>query len=93
MCKALIAQSNWYTPAKLFGTIILGETFVDFFMFLAQLLFTTSEMELEHYQPHELPKNCLRILKKELPKNLRKLGAFNKIPEILGFASEYPARH
>ena len=51
-------------------------------------------MELEHYQTHELPKNYLRILKKkELPKNLRKLGAFNKIPEILGFASDYPALH
>ena len=36
-----------------------------------------------HELPHELP-NDLRL------KDLRKLGNFQKIPEMLGFDGEYP---
>ena len=57
------------------------------FHVLAQILFITSEMELDYYHQKVNVSVISQVAKQQ------KLGNFNKIPEILGYDREYPADH
>ena len=63
----------------------LGQNICRLFHFLAQFVFTTSETELNYYHH--------RVNVQVETYDLRKLGNFKKIPEMLGFDDEYPAVH
>ena len=67
----------------------LGQNICWLFHFLAQFVFTTSETELDYYH-HRVN---VRVAERLKTQELRKLGNFKEIPEILGFDGEYPATH
>ena len=60
-------------------------------MNLAQFVFTTSKTELDYHHQKVNVRVTSRVAERLKTKNLRKLGNFKKIPEILGFDGEYPA--
>ena len=67
----------------------MDKTFLDFFHFLAQFVFTASETELDYYH-HKVN---VRVAERPNTQDLRKLRNFKKIPEMLGFDAEYLAVH
>ena len=77
-----IRRMNFYNP---------GQNIQRLFHFLAQFLFTTSEMELNYYHQKVNVRVAPRVAERLKTWNLRKLGNFKKIPEILGFDGKYPA--
>ena len=80
------------------------ETFVDFFMF-KQFPLTTSEMELDYHHQKVDVGVALRVAERRIfadgggplcphkKKNLKILGNYKKISEILGLDREHPAGH
>ena len=71
----------------------LGQNICRLFHFLAQFLFTTSETKLDYYYQKMNGRVASRVAEKLKTYDLRKLVSFNKIPEMFGFNSEYPAVH
>ena len=66
---------------------------LETFHFLAQFVFTTSEMEPHYYHQKVNIRVASRVAKWLKTYNLRKLRKFKKIPEILGLDGEYPTVH
>ena len=69
----------------------LGQNIRRLCHFLAQLFFTTSEMELDYFHKEASVGVAPRVAERLKTKDLRKLGDFQKISEMLGFDGEYPA--
>ena len=65
----------------------LGQNTCRLFRFLAQFVFTTSETELDYYQQKVNVRDASQVTE-QLRLDLRKLGNFKKIPEMLGFDGE-----
>ena len=63
------------------------------FHFSAQFVFTTSETELDYYHQKVNVWVVSRVAKRLNTYDLRKLGSFKKISEMLGYDGEYPAVH
>ena len=80
------------TRAKCICTI-LDKIFKDFFIFLAQFVFTASELELNYYHQKVHVRVASRVAERLKTRDLTKLGNFKKISEMLGFDGEYPAIH
>ena len=68
-------------------TYNLGQNIRRLFDFLAKFVFTTSETELDYY--HQ--KVSARVVERLKTQDLKKLGNFQKIPEMLVFNGKYPA--
>ena len=67
---------------------ILAKAFVEI---LEQLLFITSETDLDYYHHKNNLRVVSRIAKQPKPQGVRKLENLKKIPEILKFYGEFPA--
>ena len=97
-CVVVVANKLLYRPrheeishGRRTYTIILDKTFIDFSRF-RKFLFTTNEAELDYLLSSESEcTSCFRI--SLTTSDLRKLGNFKKILEILWFDSEYPPSH
>ena len=64
-----------------------------FLHFLAEFFFTTSETELGYYHQKVNVRDVSRVTERLKTSDLRKLGNFKKIHEILGFDGEFPVVH
>ena len=98
--KTKTASREWYFYMKkskkrtqpaildraLEGTCIL-------FHFSAQFVFTISKTELDYYHQRWNVRVASQVVERLKTEDLRKLGNFKKIPEMLGFDGEYPATH
>ena len=71
----------------------LGHRNCRLYHFLAKFFFTTSGVELDYYHHRVNVRVSSRVVARIKTQDLRKLGKFEKIPEILGFDGEYPAAH
>ena len=95
----LIADSKTFCTISSTSSIrsfisgILDKTFVDFFHFLAQFLITTSKAELDYCQLKLNAQVAEWVAERLKTYDLRKLGNFKKILEMLGFDGEYSAVH
>ena len=69
----------------------LGQKICRLFQFLAQFFFTTCETELDYYDQKVSVRFASRVAERLKTYDLRKLGKFKKIPEMLGYDGEYPA--
>ena len=77
----------------IFCAVNLGQNICRLFHNLAQFLFTKSETELDHYHQKVNVRVASRVAKRLKTWDLRKLGNFKKILEMLGFDGVYPAVH
>ena len=69
----------------------LGQNIYRLSNFLAQLVFTASETELDYCHQKVNVRVASRVAKRLMTYDLSKLGNFWKISEMLGFDGEYPA--
>ena len=69
----------------------LGQSICRLFHVIAQFVFTTSEAELDYYKQTVNSGVALRVAEQPKTWDLRKLGNFKKIPEMLWTDGEYPA--
>ena len=74
------------------NTLILEKTFLEF-SYLAQVLFTTTETELDYYHQKVNVPVTSRVAKRLKTNDLIKLIDFKKVPKMLGSDGEYPAGH
>ena len=68
----------------------LGQNLCRLFHFVAQLVFTTSETELDYYHQKVNIRVSSRVVERLKTEDLRKLGELKKIPEMLGSDSKHP---
>ena len=66
-----------------------GQNICRLFHFLARFLFTTSDTELDYYHNKTSVRVASRVPERLKPSDLRKLGNFKKIPQMLEFEGEY----
>ena len=71
----------------------LGQNICRIFHVFVQFLLTTSDMELDFYHQKVDMRVASRVAQGLKTCDLRKLGHFKKIPEILRFDGEYPGGH
>ena len=71
----------------------LGQNICGLFHFLSQLVFTTREAKLDCYHQKVNIQVASRVAERLKTCDLRKLGNFKKIPEMLGFDGDYSAAH
>ena len=71
----------------------LGQNIWRLFHFSAQFFFTTSETELGYYHQKVNVRVASRVAERLKTYDLRKLGNFKKIPEMLEFDGELPVVH
>ena len=63
------------------------------FHFLAEFFFTTNETELGYYHQKVNVQDASRVVERLKTSDLKKLGNFKKIPEMLGFDGEFSVVH
>ena len=71
----------------------LGQNICRLFHILAQFILTTNETELDYYHHRVNVRVASRVAERLKSQDLRKLGNFRKIHEMLGFNGEYPAAY
>ena len=87
--RKIYLEAGW----KLELNYNLGQKNCRFFYILAQFLFATSETELDYYPQKVNVRVTSRVAKQLKTKDLRKLGNFKKISEVLGSDDKYPVSH
>ena len=75
----------------LFLNFNLGQNIWRLFHFLAQCFFTTSEADLDYYHQKVSVRVASPVAERLKTSDLRKLGTFKTIPEMLEFDGECPA--
>ena len=93
LCSMYLGMGEWVFLCDI-AVYNLGQNICRLFLlFLAQFLFTISETEPDYYHQKASERVASRDTERLKTLDLRKLGNFQKIPEMLGFDSKYPAGH